>query len=179
MFRQSNESAKDRGGAFTEFVLALPFLCVIAFGIFDIGNMINEYLQLTHVVRAGVRYAMGVPGLTEGQEFYGQTSDQACAVFTSAASPTSGPTASSEYDESHGEIQKRMAELIKLDTRISGKPVCFRSRFNHNAIVNANFSAPSDSVTVTVEAEFDGSLPFFHGMPIRVQGTGPYLLPPS
>ena len=49
--------ARERGQAMVEFVIVLPILCVLLFGIMQFGITFNHYLTLTDSVRAGARRA--------------------------------------------------------------------------------------------------------------------------
>ena len=48
---------RERGQAMVEFVIVLPILCVLLFGIVQFGITFNHYLTLTDSVRAGARKA--------------------------------------------------------------------------------------------------------------------------
>jgi Flp pilus assembly protein TadG len=48
---------KTRGQAMVEFVLVLPILVLILFGIIQFGITFNNYVALTDAVRAGARSA--------------------------------------------------------------------------------------------------------------------------
>ena len=48
---------REHGQAMVEFVIVLPILCVLLFGIVQFGITFNHYLTLTDSVRAGARAA--------------------------------------------------------------------------------------------------------------------------
>ena len=48
---------REHGQAMVEFVIVLPILCVLLFGIVQFGITFNHYLTLTDSVRAGARKA--------------------------------------------------------------------------------------------------------------------------
>jgi len=50
-------AGRERGQAMVEFVIVLPILCVLLFGIVQFGITFNHYLTLTDSVRAGARKA--------------------------------------------------------------------------------------------------------------------------
>jgi len=55
--RFRDRMARERGQAMVEFVIVLPILCVLLFGIVQFGITFNHYLTLTDSVRAGARKA--------------------------------------------------------------------------------------------------------------------------
>ena len=54
---------EQRGTAFLEFMIALPFLLALILGIFDITVALNEYFFLADAVKAGAQRAMTAPNL--------------------------------------------------------------------------------------------------------------------
>ena len=55
--RIRDRAGRERGQAMVEFVIVLPILCVLLFGIVQFGITFNHYLTLTDSVRAGARKA--------------------------------------------------------------------------------------------------------------------------
>ena len=56
MSRRLNRN-KDQGAAAVEFVLVLPVLLIVLFGIIDFGRMMHAKLQLAEAAREGARAA--------------------------------------------------------------------------------------------------------------------------
>ncbi len=48
---------RDRGAAAVEFVLVLPVLLLLVFGIVDFGRMLNAQIVVTEAAREGARAA--------------------------------------------------------------------------------------------------------------------------
>ncbi|MGA3399360.1 MAG: TadE/TadG family type IV pilus assembly protein [Acetobacteraceae bacterium] len=55
-----------RGIAATEFALIAPVMLTLLLGVYDVGNAIQERLQLEQAVRAGAQYALSWPDQTSG-----------------------------------------------------------------------------------------------------------------
>jgi Flp pilus assembly protein TadG len=55
--RNRDRACREEGQAMVEFVIVLPILCVLLFGIVQFGITFNHYLTLTDSVRAGARRA--------------------------------------------------------------------------------------------------------------------------
>jgi len=55
--RNRDKAGHERGQAMVEFVIVLPILCMLLFGIVQFGITFNHYLTLTDSVRAGARRA--------------------------------------------------------------------------------------------------------------------------
>lgn len=55
--RNRDRARREGGQAMVEFVIVLPILCVLLFGIVQFGITFNHYLTLTDSVRAGARRA--------------------------------------------------------------------------------------------------------------------------
>jgi len=55
--RSRDRAVHEHGQAMVEFVIVLPILCVLLFGIVQFGITFSHYLTLTDSVRAGARRA--------------------------------------------------------------------------------------------------------------------------
>ena len=55
-----------RGIAAAEFALIAPVMLTMLFGVYDLGNAIQERLQLEQAVRAGGQFALSWPDQTGG-----------------------------------------------------------------------------------------------------------------
>lgn len=53
--RRIPNTRSDAGQAFVEFALVLPILCVLLFGIVQVGIAYKDYVTVTDAVRAGAR----------------------------------------------------------------------------------------------------------------------------
>lgn len=149
----------SRGAVIIEFMVALPFLLLLAFSVYDIGRILNQYLLLTHAVSAGARYAAGIQGLTP-------------ALSETSACPSGGTTP----DTTHGEVQKRVQELVSLQNVALQNNFCIRSSRTTTGTSPILGIAANEFVTVQVRGAYDSILPFMKGLPIQVTATAPYLL---
>jgi hypothetical protein len=55
---RNNMILGERGAALVEFVLILPLLLVLLFGILDFGRAINYWIDSTHLANAAARWAV-------------------------------------------------------------------------------------------------------------------------
>lgn len=153
VFTQGSNSkgalADERGMAFLEFLIALPFIALLVFSIVDLGRVLNQYLLLTQAVHEGVKLASTVPGLEAGKRNSGSLCE---------------PDAAS-VDTIHGNVHKRVSELITLQSfAFLGDELC----------VSSDRTNPT-TVSVQVEAKYASIFPVFNGMNIRVRAEGPFL----
>jgi pilus assembly protein CpaE len=84
--------ANRSGVAAAEFALIAPIMLTLLLGVYDIGNAIQQRLQLELVVRAGAQYALSWPDQTSGIE----------ATIT-AALPSTNATVNVSYCHSSGD----------------------------------------------------------------------------
>jgi Flp pilus assembly protein TadG len=50
-------SRNEKGQTMVEFTLVLPILCVVLFGVIQMGILFHDYITLTDATRAGARVA--------------------------------------------------------------------------------------------------------------------------
>ena len=149
----------SKGSVIIEFMVALPFLLLLAFGVFDVGRILNQYLLLTHAVSAGARYAAGIQDLTP-------------ALFQDPACGGGTPP-----DSSHSEVQRRVMDLVSLQSIAIDSAVCIRSaRTTTGPSPILTGTNANEFVTVQIRATYSSFLPFMDGLPIQVTATAPYLL---
>jgi Flp pilus assembly protein TadG len=55
--RAISRDRKQRGGALVEFVIILPLLILLVFGLWEFGRIIDAWLVVTNAAREGARYA--------------------------------------------------------------------------------------------------------------------------
>ena len=101
------------GVAAAEFALIVPVMLTLLLGVYDIGNAIQQRLQLEQAVRAGAQYALSWPDQTGGIEgaitnalpstwtvtvnaSYCHTSSDGTTTTSSPASPSCPNTCGSE-----------------------------------------------------------------------------------
>jgi hypothetical protein len=56
--QQTNDIRSERGQAMTEFVIVLPFFCLLLFAVLQFGILWNNYVTLTDGTRAAARKAV-------------------------------------------------------------------------------------------------------------------------
>ena len=154
--RRSNKS-DEKGSAFLEFVIALPFLVTLLVGLFDVSFAIKEYFFLTDAISSGATRAMVAPGLND------LSPSQIYVTGTSA-------DCTGQNNSNTKTVHSRGANLIDFQNR-SLSSLCIRSRLEPNADPNK-----TDVVFVQAYANYNGMLPLFHGMTISAQTRVPYLV---
>lgn len=167
-FLSSYITPSEKGAAYIEFLIAAPFLFMLSCCVYDVGRVLNQYLLLTHAVNGGVRYAMGVQNLPEG-EFIEQT------VEAQDCDPDI--TGSTTLSAQHGVISERVKELVDLQRDAIAPDVCIQTTLIRTPAsgVDVRFT---DTVRVRLRANYDGVFPLFKDFPINVSATAPYLLAP-
>jgi Flp pilus assembly protein TadG len=70
--------SNERGQTMTEFAIVLPFLCVLLFGIVQLGMVWRDYVTVTDAARAGARKA--------AVSRHSSPSTQGCSTVRSSAS---------------------------------------------------------------------------------------------
>jgi Flp pilus assembly protein TadG len=68
----------ERGQTMTEFAIVLPFLCILLFGIVQLGMVWRDYVTVTDAARAGARKA--------AVSRHSNPSTQGCSTVRSSAS---------------------------------------------------------------------------------------------
>lgn len=89
----------ERGSAFLEFAISLPFLITVIIGVIDIGRGMREYFLLKAAVIEGAERAMSLSNLT---------GSLGCSSGT--------------YDRSHEQVHQRVEELLTLQSRALTTP---------------------------------------------------------
>jgi Flp pilus assembly protein TadG len=100
----TSRMARDRGTAAVEFVLVLPVLLLIVFGIIDFGRALNAQIELTGAAREGVRLAaLGYTGAAVQARVAATAPELSGVAVTVAAScaPGAGPAADAQVDVSY------------------------------------------------------------------------------
>lgn len=145
---------EQRGTAFLEFMIALPFLLALILGLFDITVALNEYFFLADAVKAGAQRAMTAPNLVRNLQY------------------ASGPTisCSGANDKSSDLIHGRVANLINLHNRSLSELCIISERLQASDPSNA------DTVLVQAQASYEAIFPLFKGITISAQVRVPYLL---
>jgi len=158
MTRDSRKSqlGSERGIAFIEFAIALPFLVTLFIGVIDIGQALNQYLLLNEAVHEGVRIAAEDGRLSQNGTF--------------AAPGQSCPQSGSGDLDLHEEIQKQVLQVIGLQNHwIDPASLCVQTTLQDAA-------APTEkNVTVTVSTTYRAMFPIFDGMNISATANGPHL----
>ena len=78
MFTSSHVTSNESGQALPEFVLVLPLLLVLLFGMLDFGKAFNYWIDTTQITSEGARYAAvnrkpdPLDGLSLQQQLRGQ-----------------------------------------------------------------------------------------------------------
>ncbi|MDX6485972.1 MAG: hypothetical protein QOF43_1125 [Gaiellaceae bacterium] len=108
MKRRSN-IRNERGQTMVEFVLVLPVLLVVLFGIIQFGLTFNNYIALTDAVRAGARTA---------------------AVSRFATNPTSDTTA--RVKNASGDLDPAKVGVTVTSTWVHGDDVVVKATYPYS-----------------------------------------------
>ncbi|MCB0344229.1 MAG: pilus assembly protein [Bdellovibrionales bacterium] len=150
----------ERGIAIVEFAIALPFLVALFMSVYDVGQVLNQYLLMNEAVHEGARMASGQIDLTQVAEYQQLTADQNCA----------GGATSGGDSESHQEFHERIMGLVNLQNAwVTGNSVCIKTGLTPGA------AAGDQNVYVRAQATYQGLFPLFNGLSISVQAEAPYL----
>ena len=164
----------DAGTAMMEFMIVLPFLLTMVFGVVDLGRAIAQYMVLSEVVSQGVRFGGAVSNLSKdnlGTEFSDLTPGQHCGT-TKTKSASKSPISDAVDNEIHQKIQQRVEDLVDQgNTSLDPATLCIRSKLNTIP------SSAEMNIHLEVEANFNSILPMFNGITLKAQATGPYLFP--
>ncbi len=160
----------ESGAAMMEFMLVLPFILTMIFGVVDLGRAISQYMILSEVVSQGVRYGGSISNLKDtATKFSDLTAGQHCgASKTKAVSKGSIMT----DNDLHEMIQQRVEDLVEQgNSSLDGDTLCITSQL-------ASVGAGSEkNIHLEVQASFNSILPMFNGIVLKAQATGPYLFP--
>lgn len=160
--------ANERGTAFIEFIICVPFLIVIGLGVTSLGQSLVSYLTLYRIAYEGCRYAAATAQLDR-------------AVVQSDADAVGKPT--------HQQIRQRIALLLQMnglgDELANGKITITSARYKPTDITPPPPPGKcyrQDQVNVTLLFSLDSyfffdptHLLFGHGATLRAAVSGPYL----
>lgn len=143
----------ERGTAFLELLITLPFLAMLVIGIVDVSFAMKEYFFLSSAVSSGATDAM-VASALEPNTLFASGSSTFCLGANTPSSQR---------------LHDKIARLITLQNR-SLSSLCLRSR------LEADSPDTAPLVLIQAHAHYDGLLPLFNGMTISAQTRVPYLI---
>lgn len=138
----------SRGVAFIEFALVLPLVVFLFLSIIDTGQMINQYLSLTHISYEGARYGSTLAGLPPVP---GATND----------------TSQAKRDM----IQERVITLLELSSMNHSEAAVQVLYVGADAVAGTTQNTVEVAVTVPYHAVFQ----IYDGLQITARATAPYL----
>lgn len=160
MVHKRRRRDSEGGIAVVEFVIALPFLAALLMSIYDVGQVLNQYLLMNEAVHEGARMASGQIALSELAEYQQLTGDQNCT----------GGAVTGNDSEVHEEFHQRIMGLINLQNKwVTGNSVCIKTGLTPGAV------GSDRNVYVRAQATYQGMFPLFNGLSISVQAEAPYL----
>lgn len=160
----------ERGTAMLEFMIVLPFLLTMIFGVVDLSRAISQYMMLSEAVSQGVRYAGSVSNLSGSvnTEYRDLTPAQHCDT----SMPKSFSRNVINPSREHEQIQQRVEDLLlQGSTSLDLDTLCIRSE-----VMPASGGAEMN-VHLEAQANFNSILPLLQGISLRAQATGPYMFP--
>ena len=147
--RESEPSSQERGTAFIEFAISLPFLVTLIIGVIDIGRGMREYFVMKAAVIEGADRAMSLANL--------QGSGSSCPGTANA---------------SHKQVHQRVSGLLQLQSH-GLRDTCVSSE-----VITASGTTKDNTVSVQASASFVALFPLFDGVPIAAEARMPYLRAP-
>ena len=157
-FFHKKVSRSESGNAISEFMIAWPFLGVIALSIFDLSMALSQYVQLTEAAHQGVRLAAGYEQLSVG-------------TARGMAGATGTNCAAASGNQFHQRVQDRVNQLITVQNLwLDTTKLCIESgRVAGGAATNP------DTVHVRVSSNYNAVIPVFRNLPITVEVRAPHL----
>jgi Flp pilus assembly protein TadG len=163
---RSRERGADRGAAAVEFVLVLPVLVMLLFGIIEFGLYFAQQLSVSNAARQGARFAAvpnytgGVSGSTcaailrevqDAAGTIGMKGSDVSVTVTTTGNAASCPTASNEAD-----LGAAATTVPCIGNRV-GQSVVVRAEFTGHLLIPLVVSDPAVHVTSTgtYRCEFD------------------------
>ena len=161
-------SLRERGAVIVETVLTLPVLVLFAFGIFDLGYVLNDYLVMVHICGSGTRYLSGKPLL------------ESTVANTPTYYESTYPNVTSGVPDVHAQAHNRVFRLIQLhgiERRFLNDEIRVRTSFTPGPRSLTDVNA--DTVKVQIEGYNYQTLfnRYFTGN-IRVTDQSAYLYDP-
>ena len=167
--KYSGCSSEEKGSAYVEFLLCLPFIISVIVAIIDIGRGLALYMTLARVSFEGARYFATLPGAR--QQTCVMTPTSVVCDRTAAADPV------------HLMVRDRLQPLF--DRTIAD----FNTSSISTQLYGPNYARPipggltaqagnqNRTVTVTITAQFDPLFPTFGLLnSLSASSSGPYLL---
>ena len=129
------------GSVLVEAALGIWMLIILVIGIFDVGRMLHAHIVLTQAAHEGGRLGSRIGGLSTVASGYGH-----------------------DFIEARVRGALAIHQGIGIDINaVDVSSECVPSPVKHGALI-----AHSDSVEISITAEYDGFFPVFNGVPLRV-----------
>ena len=139
----------EHGQSMLELAIVLPVLLFLVMSIVETGRALNQYLELTHIVYEGARYAASLAGI-DGAEVGGEGSPN--------------------------QMKERVISRVEKLLELSGYPddrTSVEVLYEDNLLSGDGGAANSVSVGITLN--FVPLFPVLDGLSINVDATAPYL----
>ncbi len=149
----------QRGVAFSEFIISVPFLMVMLFGIVNLGIGLNRYYTINRIAYEGVRYAASIPQLEVAQ----------CATAAQLVGPPPLRAHSLIRDRINILLARNGISLSDLDATY-----LYTERV---PVATLGVGFTRDQVVVRLEVPFNTLFPFVGQLlpMLHSQVSGPYL----
>ena len=158
LFRLWPKRSSTRGVALPELLLTAPFLLVMSAGVVDMGMVLSQYVRLSEAAHTGLRLAVSYVQLEPGE-------------YTTPGCPTCTGCQSASTSPLHDAIVQRVEDMLRLSrSRIDLNSLCLRSE------VQPSVADPTrQTITLTVQANYDAIFPGISQIPITITANGPLL----
>lgn len=163
----------EKGVAFIELVISLPFFVTLILGLIDCAGAVNTYFELNRLADNAIQMAASEKQLEEGS--FSMGIDQANCSSTLAGArmaKSAAPKGGKQYG-----MQSKLVKLAEESFNgsfgsLDKKSFCIVSTYSSK---DKNPSLGSETVSMEVKANFDGITPLFKGIEISGKGHAPYL----
>ncbi|MBL7663479.1 pilus assembly protein [bacterium] len=163
----------NSGVAATEMAVVLPFIALLFFGVFDLGQALFSSGSLVQIANEGVKTGSQLSGIKAAsnesfQNVWCYENESECKpsgqILTECADVSYSPTCKLE----HWVVQRRIRSLLSEVAKIpSGQITTIESGFVK--------TTRGDNVSVKITGTYPGTIPFMNGIPFEVEHMGPYL----
>lgn len=154
----------ERGAAFGEFAIVLPFMVMVTLGAVDVGSAVIQYYNISQAADLGLKHMIRNGRLEVAT--YSSPGDNT-GVYAAAGCPSSGSP--STGGKAHEEVHARVRQLLAMQNpQFDIDSLC---------VTTTRESDPDDATfeltRIRIEITFDSF--FLKQLPIVVENTGPFM----
>lgn len=169
----SSKEESEKGVAFIELVISLPFFVTLILGLIDCAGAVNTYFELNRLADNAIQIAASEKQLEEGSFSMGIDQNNCNTQPRGTNSLISmAPKGGKQFN-----LQLKLTKLAQESLNSSfgsldKNSFCIVSTYSSK---NGNSNLGSETVSMEVIASFKGMTPLFQGIEISGKGHAPYL----